>query len=89
MKIVVQFMTLEGEFALMRTETFADYDAAMAAVQVHAATAGFTFVNLVHDPEDDTIRFAARTPGGRNGRNIAFADEHDEHDEHDDSAEVS
>lgn len=76
MKIIVHFMTLEGKFTLVRTEPFANYDTAIAAVEAYAATAGFTFVERVHDAEDDMIRFTARTPGGRNGRNIAFADEH-------------
>lgn len=75
MKIVVRFMTLEGKFAELRSESFADYDTAKAAVKEHAATAGYTDVKLVCDEEDDTVRFTARTPGGRSGRNIAFADE--------------
>lgn len=75
MKIVVRFMTLEGTFALTRTESFADFNAARASVEAHAAGGGFTNVKLVDNGEDD-IRFTARTPGGRSGRNIAFVDEH-------------
>ena len=76
MKIIVRFMSLEGKFALLREESFADFNAAKAAVEAHAAAAGYTNVKLVDDPEGDDVRFTARTPGGRSGRNIAFADEH-------------
>lgn len=73
----VRFMTLEGKFALLKSASFPSFEKVKEAVEAHAASGGFTNVKLADDPEDpDTFRFTARTPKGRNGRNIAFADEH-------------
>lgn len=75
MKISVRFMTLEGKFALLREETFDDLPAAKLAIEAHAKTGDYTNVKLADNDDDDTMRFTARTPGGRSGRNIAYAEQ--------------
>jgi hypothetical protein len=74
MRIIVRFMTLSGKFAVSKTENFASMPEATKAVEAYAASHGFTNVKLVDDGEFDSQRFTARTPGGRGGRNVAFAD---------------
>lgn len=74
-KVVVRFMTLEGKFDVARTESFDTTKAATDAVRAYAEAAGYTNVKLVDDGEEpDAPRFTATTPGGRRGRNVAFAD---------------
>jgi hypothetical protein len=72
MALRVQLMTLEGGFNVASTVVCETMDQAMDAVQMHIAAQGFTNLKRVDDM--DSIRFTARTPGGRNGRNVAFAD---------------
>ncbi len=71
--LAVRFMTLSGAFETARTETFPSLAAATAAVAAYAAAAGYGNVRVI-DSEDDGYRFTARTPEGRSGRNVAFAD---------------
>lgn len=74
--IEVRFMSLVGKFATERTTRFATYTEAFAAIRAHAEAGGFRNVKLVDDSEEqDAMRFTATTPGGRGGRNVAFADE--------------
>jgi hypothetical protein len=68
----VQFANASGPLKILREEVFGTMSAARAAVEAHAATLGCTNVRVVEDV--DSLRFTARTPGGRGGRNIAFAD---------------
>jgi len=70
----VRFMSLSGKFTTVKTERFATIAEASNAIEAYAAAAGFTHVKLVDGPEDE-LRFTARTPGGRGGRNVAFVDE--------------
>ena len=73
--LAVRFMNLDnGPFREMRAEVFATDREALAAVEAHAASAGFSSVRKVQDDEPWHVRYTARTPGGRAGRNIAFAD---------------
>jgi hypothetical protein len=67
----VRFMTLSGSFAAVKTERFADMTVALTAVKAYVEPAGFRGVKIVDDT--DSIRFTATTPGGRGGRNVAFA----------------
>jgi hypothetical protein len=65
-------MTLSGKFEKLiefELETMAEV---RATVEQHAASGGYTNVKPVEDV--DSIRFTARTPGGRGGRNIAYVD---------------
>jgi len=73
--IEVRFMTLTGEPRRVRTETFDTLAKATAAVETHAAAGGFKNVRLVENECDGFhLRWTATTPGGRHGRNIAYAD---------------
>lgn len=74
MTISVRFMSLTGKFTCVREETFANEAAALVAIKAHAEGAGFTNVQTVADDDPTSIRFTARTPGGRGGRNVAFGD---------------
>lgn len=69
---IVRFMTLSGKFAPLKEEKFATLAECLVAVEAHAVTGGYTHVKSVEDI--DSIRYTARTPGGRGGRNIAFVD---------------
>ena len=73
--LTVRFATLEGSsIKTVRTEDF-DTDAqALLAVKQYAETAGFTNVKAVSDEDGYSLRYTATTPGGRHGRNVAFAD---------------
>lgn len=72
--VTVRFMTLTGRFAEAKRADYADLGAAEEAVKAYAANAGFTGVKRVDDEEDAGVRFTAKTPGGRAGRNVAFVD---------------
>lgn len=73
MALLVRFMTLTGAFTFAGVEkTYPDTKSALAAVTEYASAGGYTNVKIVRDV--DSIRFTARTPGGRSGRNIAFGD---------------
>jgi hypothetical protein len=75
----VRFMTLAGKFAVASEATFADAKVATAAIEAHAASGGYTNVKAVDDGDYGSIRYTARTPGGRGGRNIAFVDYEEAH----------
>jgi hypothetical protein len=75
--VKVRFMSLSGPFRTVREETFASDSAALEAVKKYAAAAGFTNVSCLDDDDPCSVRYTARTPGGRSGRNIAFADSDD------------
>ncbi len=70
-KIEVQFMTLNGTFAHAHKRTYDDAQAAFVAVRAYAEHGGYTKV-AEHDNDGDGVRYTARTPGGRGGRNVAF-----------------
>ncbi len=71
--ITIRFMTLSGTFATLREETFESEATALVAVQAHATSGGYGSIKIVDDHEDpNEVRYTARTPGGRSGRNIAF-----------------
>jgi hypothetical protein len=72
--IVVRFMSLSGKFETVKEETFLSADAALEAVKAHALSEGYSNVKMVDDGDFDGVRFTARTPGGRGGRNVAFGD---------------
>jgi hypothetical protein len=73
--IKVRFMSLVGKFTTVKTEEFADTSEALKAVEVYAKASGFSNVRLIDDGDFDQLRFTATTPGGRGGRNVAFADD--------------
>jgi hypothetical protein len=71
--LIVKFATLSGPFAVLPAEfRYESRSAALAAVKAFAEAAGYTNVREVADA--DSFRYTARTPGGRSGRNVAFAD---------------
>lgn len=70
--MTLKLMTLTGKFRVERTEEVADTQSAMALVLSHAHSGGYTNVKPVQDVE--SIRYTARTPGGRGGRNVAYLD---------------
>lgn len=72
--VLVKFMSLTGKFQTVREESFASFALALAAVKAHAESGGYTNVAEVTDDDPCSIRYTARTPGGRGGRNVAFAD---------------
>lgn len=74
----VRFMSLTGKFEHAQTQDFATIPEILAAIKAYAEPAGYTNIKLVDDEEEpDCFRFTGRTPGGRGGRNIAFADGYD------------
>lgn len=73
-KLIVQFFSLTGNFARVKTETFATEKEALQAVKTYAEPQGYTNIKVACEDPLDGIRFIGRTPGGRNGRNIAIAD---------------
>lgn len=81
MAMQIQFFSLSGKFKRLREERFETAALALAAVKAHAEAAGFTNVQLVDDFGDGSVRYTARTPGGRGGRNVAFGDYIDAQDE--------
>lgn len=72
--VTVRFMALTGAFKETKREDFADLGAATKAVTEYATAAGFVNVKKVDDEEDFGVRWTAKTPGGRAGRNVAFGD---------------
>jgi hypothetical protein len=70
--IHVRFASLAAPFRIVRAETFPDWNAVLVAVKAHAEPAGYTDIQPVADV--DSFRYIARTPGGRHGRDVAFAD---------------
>ena len=75
MNLLVRFFTLSGAFTFAGIEkTYTSTAAALAAVKEYAAAGGYTDVKAVDEDGGYSIRFTAKTPGGRAGRNIALAD---------------
>lgn len=72
--IAVRFMSLVGKFATVREERFSTTQEALAAVRAYCEPAGYTSVKIADDNDCGELRFTARTPGGRGGRNVAFGD---------------
>jgi hypothetical protein len=71
--IIVRFATLTGKFAVLPEEhKFSTSADALAAVTKYAEANGYRNVKAVMDV--DSLRYTAITPGGRGGRNVAFAD---------------
>lgn len=73
MSIFISFMSLKGKFETVKEQQFPTLASALEAVEKYATENGFSNVKVIHDV-DYSVRFTARTPGGRNGRNIAFGD---------------
>jgi hypothetical protein len=74
----LRLMSLTGQFVPVGEVRCVDVKEALAAVKEHASRGGYTHVQIADDGADDcdgSYRFTARTPGGRSGRNVAFADE--------------
>lgn len=72
MKIEIRFMTLNGPFRTATTRSFASLQEALAGVRAYVEPFGFSNVKTVHDDDPGEVRFIARTPNGRAGRNVAF-----------------
>lgn len=72
--ITIHFMSLAGPFKKVKEQSFPSLKEALEAVKEYAAHHNFTNVQLVQDADADSIRFTARTPNGRGGRNIAFGE---------------
>lgn len=71
----VQFYSLEGKFCRVgEPKVFASEAEALVAVRAYAEAGGYTNVRVADDAGDDGVRFVARTPGGRSGRNVAQGD---------------
>jgi hypothetical protein len=73
MAVKVRFCSLTGKFSVGDAKTFSDFATAKAAVIAYASEAGYTNVSTVED--EDSLRFTAKTPGGRSGRNVAFLED--------------
>lgn len=72
-RYTVRFYTLAGGFRVART-VILPYPEILPAVTAYAEAGGFSGVKAVAGEEPEELRFTARTPGGRHGRNIAFAE---------------
>jgi len=73
--IRVRFVELVGaSVKTVRTEDFVTGTEALVAVKRYAEAAGFSNVKSVAEDDGYSWRYTATTPGGRNGRNVAFAD---------------
>ncbi len=70
--VSVRLCSLVGAFSVAPAVTFPTMGDAVSAINNHAKSAGFTGLKSVED--EDSLRFTAKTPGGRSGRNIAFVD---------------
>lgn len=68
--IEVRLMGLD-KFECVRTVIVKTKDEALRVVKEYCEPHGFTNVKCIDD--DDGWRFTAKTPGGRSGRNVAFA----------------
>lgn len=76
MVFLVRLMSLSGPFRVVREERLSSLAEVKAAVESHAIAGGYSKVKLAEDWEEcDGYRFTATTPGGRAGRNVAYADE--------------
>lgn len=71
---VVRFFVLAGKFGVQKTEAFATMAEAEAAVVAHATAGGFSNVKCIDDGEMCHVRWTAKTPNGRSGRNVADCD---------------
>lgn len=69
----VRFCSLSGKFTVGKAESFESIKEAENAVKAYVEPYGYTNVKFVEDA-DDNARFTAKTPGGRNGRNVAMVD---------------
>lgn len=75
MAITVRFVALTGNsVATVKTETFETGAAAFEAVAKYANENGFTNVKEIDGEDPGSLRYTAKTPGGRPGRNVAFGD---------------
>lgn len=72
MTIHLKLMTLTGRFETQLEIELATMAEVRETVRQHIAQSGYT--NLKEIDDADSIRFTARTPGGRGGRNVAYAD---------------
>jgi len=79
MKLRVRFMTLSGKFDVHHSETFESTKDALEAVKKYAESEGYTNIKQLEDEDSDpyflNLRYTGRTPGGRGGRNVAFAED--------------
>lgn len=74
-RISIDFLALTGPIKIIRSQEYANMTEALEAVRQYAEAAGFSNVKRVDgDDPYDGFRITAKTPGGRNGRNIAFGD---------------
>jgi len=72
--IVLRLMTLSGRYAMASESKYQSIDDARARVEAWALGGGYSLpVKMVPDDDPGTWRFTAKTPGGRSGRNIAYA----------------
>lgn len=75
MALTLDFFTLSGKFARVKTESFPSSEKALEAVKAYAESAGYTGIKFVdEDSPGEGVRFTGTTPGGRAGRNIAMGD---------------
>jgi len=73
-QIAVRFMSLTGKFTQVREEKFPDMQTATVAVTEYATAGGYRNVKVVDEDMGMSFRFTAITPGGRGGRNVAYAE---------------
>lgn len=73
--IEIRFVALSGPPKVVKTEKFQSSKDAIDAVRAYAEPSGFTNIKLVDgDDPYDGFRITGKTPGGRNGRNLAYGD---------------
>jgi hypothetical protein len=71
--IFLRLATLTGKFSLGDVQHVETEAEALTLINAHARSGNFTDVKRVHE-DVCSVRYTARTPGGRHGRNIAFID---------------
>lgn len=73
--MLLRLQSLAGKFRTVETRHVANTQEALAVVEAHVKPHGFTNVHAVEDEDpSDGWRYTAKTPGGRNGRNVAYLD---------------
>lgn len=74
--ITLRLCSLAGKFCIVRTVEVSSESEALAVARAHAEPAGYSSVRIADDADEMGMgfRIVARTPGGRGGRNVAFAD---------------
>ncbi len=74
MKIRARFTSTSGPFRTISEAEFATTTEVLAVVTGIYGSMGYSNFKLIDDGDCDGARITARTPAGREGRNVAFLD---------------